>query len=74
MLIGGDDVSNDVITLGTWLVEILAAQSMGSHRELELEFKFQKHSCKLSLLFLPRRQSAQKSLFTGLEVPKVNYY
>ena len=37
MFIGGDDISNDVITLGTWfpLPAIggnLAAQSTGSHR------------------------------------------
>ena len=74
MLIGGDDVSNDVITLGTWLVEIWQLSQWGATGELEVEFKFQKHSCKLSLLFLPRRQSARKSLLTGLEVPKVNYY
>ena len=63
MLIGGDDISNGVITLGTRLsmyVYIgarfhfaltsgnLTAQSTGSHRELEVEFKFQRRSCKLS--------------------------
>ena len=64
MLIGGDDISNDVITLGTRLSMFvdtgarfrfaligrnLTAQSMGSHRELEVKFKFQgRISCKLS--------------------------
>ena len=63
MLIGGDDISNDVITLGTRLSMFvytgarfrfaligrnLTAQSTGSHRELEVKFKFQGHSCKLS--------------------------
>ena len=62
MLIGRDDISNDVITLGTcfsMFVYIRAhfrfsligrnqiAQSMGSHRELDVEFKFQRRSCKL---------------------------
>ena len=28
-------------------------------------FKFQRHSCKLSFLFLPHRQSALESLLTG---------
>ena len=70
MLIGGDDISNDVITLGTRfsiLVYIrarflfaliggnLTAQSTG---ELEVEFKFQRRSCKLSFLLPPRRQCA----------------
>ena len=57
MPIGGDDISNDVITLGTcfsMLVYIcarfhfariggnLTAQSTGSPGELEVEFKFQR--------------------------------
>ena len=68
MLIGGDDISNDVITLGTcfsMFVYIhvrfrfvligrnLTAQLMGSHREFEEEFKFQRRSFKLSFIFLP---------------------
>ena len=65
MLIGGDDISNDVINLGTWLVEIWQLSQRGAAGKLEVEFKFQQHSCKLSFLFLPCRQSAQKSLLTG---------
>ena len=57
MLMGGDDISNDVIILGTcfsMFVYIrarfrfaliggnLTAQSMGSPGELEVEFKFQR--------------------------------
>ena len=68
MPIGGDDISNDVITLGTcfsMFVYIhvrfrfvliggnLTAQLMGSHREFEEEFKFQRRSFKLSFIFLP---------------------
>ena len=63
MLIGGDDISNGVLTLGARLSMFvyicarfrfapiggnLTAQSTGSHRELEVEFKFQRRSCKLS--------------------------
>ena len=55
MLIGEEDISNDITTLGThfsMFVYIhahfcfaligrnLTAQSTGSHRELEVEFKF----------------------------------
>ena len=62
MLIGRDDISNDVITLGTWFSMFvyicarfrfalisgnLTAQSTGSPGELEVEFKFQRCSCKL---------------------------
>jgi len=65
MLIGGDDISNDVITLGTWLVEIWQLRQRGAAGELELEFKFQEHSSSLSFLFPPCCQSAQKSLLTG---------
>ena len=43
----------------------LTAQSMGSHRDLEVEFKFQRCSCKLSFLFPPYCQSAPVSLLTG---------
>ena len=80
MPIGGDDISNDVITLATYFSMFayiraclscaliggnLTAQSMGSHGELEEEFKFQRQSCKLSFLFPPCRQSAPESLLTG---------
>ena len=76
MLIGRDDISNDVITLGTGFSMFvyshvrfhfaliggnLTAQSMRSHRELEVEFEFQRSSCKLFFLFPPHHQSAPKS-------------
>ena len=69
MLIGGDDVSNDAITLGTcfqclftialvsassWLTEIWQLSRRGATGELEVEFKFQRRSCQLSFLFPPR--------------------
>ena len=77
MLIGGDDIRNDVIALGTcfWilftfalvsasrlLAEIWQLNLRGATGKLEVEFKFQRRSCELSLLFLPRRQSAPESL------------
>ena len=80
VLIGGDDISNDIITLGTCfsmsvcicshfrLALIggnLTAQSTGVTGELEVEFKFQGRSCKLSFLFLPRRQSVPEKMLTG---------
>ena len=63
MLIGGDDISNDAITLGTcfqclftialvsassWLAEIWQLSRRGATGELEVEFKFQRRSGKLS--------------------------
>ena len=81
LLIGGGDISNDVITLGACfsmfvyirvrfrlaLIGVnLTSQSTGSHiGELEVEFKFQRRSCKLSFLFPPRRQSTLESLLAG---------
>ena len=80
MLIGGDDMGNDVITLGTcfsMFVYIctrfhvvliggnLTAQLKGSQGEFEVEFKFQRNSRKLSFLFPPRRPSAPESLLAG---------
>ena len=80
MLIGGDDISNDVNTLAmccskffyirtqfcfTLIGGNLTAQSTGSHRGIGGGIKFQRHSCKLSFIFLPRRQSALESLLTG---------
>ena len=66
MLIGEDDISNDVITLAlvfkclctfTTFVGNLTAQLTGqASRELEVEiFTFQRCSCKLSFLFPPCR-------------------
>ena len=80
MLIGGDDISNDVITLALFfqclftftlvstplsLAEIWQLSWQGASGELEVEFKFQRHSCKLSFLPLPCRQSTLESLLTG---------
>ena len=74
------DISNDVITLGTcfsMFVYIrarfcfaligrnLTAQLTGSHRGLEVKFKFQRCSCKLSILIshpaarMPQRACSQ---------------
>ena len=44
----------------------LTAQSTGSHRELEAEFKFQGRSCNLCLLFPPLRQIARRLALKGL--------
>ena len=80
MLIGGDDISNDVITFGTcfqclftfalisasrWLAEIWQYSRRGAAGEMEVEFKFQRRSCKLSLLFPPRHQSTPDTLLAS---------
>ena len=74
----GNDISNEVITLGTcfsrfayirslvsasrWLAEIWQLSWRGSTGKLEVEFKFQRRGCKLSFLFPPRFQSTTESL------------
>ena len=59
MLIGRGDISNDIITLGICLQclftfaligENLTARSWEATGELEVEFKFHRHTCKLSFL------------------------
>ena len=47
------------------LAEIWQLSWQGASGELEVEFKFQRHSCKLSFLPPPCRQSALESLLTG---------
>ena len=79
MLIGGDDISNDVFPLGTgfqclftfalvsasrWLAEIWQLSRRGATGELEAEFKFQRRSCKFSFLVPPRRQSAPENFLS----------
>ena len=68
MLIGVDDISNDVSPLGmcfSMFVYIradwrnLTARSTGATGELEVEFKFQRRSCKFSFLFPPHSQTAR---------------
>ena len=51
MLIDRDDISDDIIALGT--------------RELEVEFKFQRRTYQLSFLFPPRHQSAPECWLSG---------
>ena len=81
MLIGEDDISKDVITLGTYFsmfvysralfrfaligVKLTAQSRRGATGKLEVDFKFQRCSCKLSFLSLPRRQSAWESLLAS---------
>ena len=48
-----------------WLAEIWELSQRGATGELEEQFKFQKRSCKLSFLFLPRHQSTPESLLAG---------
>ena len=52
----------------------LKAQLTGSHRELEVEFKFQRYGCNLSFLFLPHRQSTPESLLADYPECGMNVY
>ena len=76
MLIGGDDITNDVITLGTCFSIFayiralfrfaliggnLTTQSTGAAAELEVEFKFQRRTLRLSFLFRPAARASPRA-------------
>ena len=76
MLIGGDDNSNDVITLGTcfqclftfalvsvsrWLAEIWQFSRRRATRELEVELKFHRRSCKLPSFSRPSARASRRA-------------
>ena len=74
MVIGGDGISNDVITLGTCFLMFVyiradwwksdSSVEREPQGELQVEFKFQRRSFKLS--FFPfRYQSAPESFLAG---------
>ena len=81
MLIGGDDKSNDVMTLGTCFSMIvyirsrfrfaliggnLTAQFTGNHRGIEGGIQIPETLLQvLGFLFSPRRQSAPESSLAG---------
>ena len=80
MLIGGDDIRNDVITLGHVFFNVClhsgsfplraywrkSDSSVNDEtRKLRLEFKVQRRCRKLSFLFPPGRQRASESLLAG---------
>ena len=48
-----------------WLAKIWKLSRRGATEVLEMVFKFQKRSCKLSFLFPPHRQIAAESLLAG---------
>ena len=87
MLISGDDICNDVITLCmcfSMFVYILAhfyytliggnltAQPTGSHRGIGGGIRFHRHNCKLSFLFPPCCQRAPENLLAGYQVGPVS--
>ena len=91
MLIGRDNISNDVnthnwhvffnvclhafmlISALRWLAEIWQLSKWAATGELEVQFKFQRRSCKLSFLFLPLIQSTPGACIQATEVfAKVN--
>ena len=53
------------VTTFCWLAEIWQLIRRGATGELEVEFKFQRRNCKLSLIFPPCRQSAIESLLAN---------
>ena len=78
MLIGGDDISNDTcfsmfvyirarfVSVSPWLAEIWQLSRRGATGELEVEFKFQRISCKCFLLF-PSSETQGQSVGSGEE-------
>ena len=50
-----------LVSASRWLAKIWQL----NRRQLEVEFKFQRRSCKLSFLFPPLRQSTPESLLAG---------
>ena len=72
MVIAGDDITNDIITLRArfrfaMIEGNLTAQSMGSPRGIGggIQIPETYCSCKLSFLFPPYRSSAPESLLAG---------
>ena len=57
-----------------WLAEIWQLSWQGTTGEVEVEFKFQRRSCKLSFLFSPHHQSTTESLLTGYITSVVNIF
>ena len=64
---GGVDLKNGLHTtrLIIYHIKIWQLSWRGATGELEVEFKFQRPSCKLSFLFPPHRQSTPDSLLPG---------
>ena len=54
-----------LISASRWLAEIWQYSRRGAAGEMEVEFKFQRRSCKLSLLFPPRHQSTPDTLLAS---------
>ena len=58
-----------LVSASRWLAEIWQLIRLGATRELEVEFKFQRGSCKLSFLCPPGLQSAMESLLANYYSP-----
>ena len=52
-----------LVSTSRWLAEIWKLSRRGATGQLEVEFKFQRRSCKLSFLF---QENAPKNLLAGL--------
>ena len=61
MLVGGDDVSNDVssifhmVSMFVYIHTCFRFALIGGNLTAQAKFKFQRHGCKRSFLFLPPR-------------------
>ena len=55
----------ELVSASRWLAEIWQLSRRGATGELEVEFKFQRRSCKPSFLFALRHQSTPESLLAG---------
>ena len=84
IMIGRDEISNDVVTLGTCfsmfvyirthfcfaqIGQNLTAQLTGSHKEIGIGIQIPETHCKLSFLFPPLRRSSLESLLSGCSKP-----
>ena len=54
-----------LVSTSRWLTEIWQLSLREATGELDMQFKFQRHRCKISFLFQPRQQSAPGSLLAG---------
>ena len=53
------------VSTSRWLAEIWQLSLREATEELDVQFKFQRHRCKISFLFQLRQQSAPGSLLAG---------
>ena len=60
-----------LVSASHWLAEIWQLNRRGATGDLEVEFKFQRRSCKVSFVFPPRRKSAWRACSQAPRFSKV---